>query len=208
MGSPGAERGASWPIIALVASAGGVDALSRTLGGLSGDMRACVIALLHSDPERESLLPRILRRATTLDVDAASDGEALAPGRVLVAPAGRHLLITGELRVALIKSGSYPPSRPSADLLLTTLAVAAGPRAIAVVLSGNGHDGATGATAVHHFGGTVLATDEASSASFGMPSATIDRDSAIDHIVDLGDLSALLVQLATMPTLPHDASAA
>jgi two-component system chemotaxis response regulator CheB len=117
----------------------------------------------------------------------ARDGDQLTPGRVVVAPAGQHLLITSELRLALIESGAFPPSRPSADLLLTTLAIAAGPRAIAVVLSGTGHDGATGATAVHRFGGTVLATDEASSQSFAMPSATIRllALTALDLALDL-----------------------
>jgi two-component system, chemotaxis family, protein-glutamate methylesterase/glutaminase len=206
MVTSGAAQEGRWPVIALVASAGGVDALSRALAGLSGDLPASVIVLLHSDPDRESLLPRILRRVTTLEVEAASDGAALAPGRVLVAPSGQHVLITAELRVALIESGAYPPSRPSADLLLTTLAIAAGPRAIAVVLSGGGHDGATGATAVHRFGGTVLATNEASSSSFAMPSATIDRDGSIDHIVDLDDLSTLLTGLVSVPVLPGDAT--
>jgi two-component system chemotaxis response regulator CheB len=191
----------SWPIVALVASAGGVDALSRVLSALPGELPASVIVLLHVSPDRESLLPEILARISASGVEKARDGDELAPGRVIVAPAGRHLLITSELRVALIESGAFPPNRPSADLLLTTLAIAAGPRVIAVVLSGTGHDGATGATAVHHFGGTVLATDEASSQSFSMPEATIARDHAIDHVVDLDDVSTLLMQLISVPRL-------
>jgi two-component system chemotaxis response regulator CheB len=184
-----------WPVVALVASAGGVDALSRVLSALPAEVPAGVIVLLHVSPDRESLLPEILARISAFGVEAARDGEQLGPGKVIVAPAGRHLLITSELRVALIESGAYPPSRPSADLLLTTLAIAAGPRVIAVVLSGTGHDGATGATAVHRFGGTVLATDAASSQSFAMPNATINRDSVINHVVDLDAVPALLMRL-------------
>jgi two-component system chemotaxis response regulator CheB len=203
-----AGHGAEWPILALVASAGGVEALSSVVAGLPAALAASVIVLLHSDPGRESALPRILQRVATLDVVAAGDGDALRPGRALVAPSGRHTLITRDLRIALIESGAYPPSRPSADLLLTTLALAAGPRAVAVVLSGRGHDGATGATAIHHFGGTVLATDQASSTAFGMPSATIARDHAIDHIIDLDEVPALLIQLVSAPILPRDALSA
>jgi two-component system, chemotaxis family, protein-glutamate methylesterase/glutaminase len=92
-----------------------------------------------------------------------------------------------------------PPSRPSADLLLTTPAIAAGPRAIAVVLSA-GHDGATGASAIHAFGGTVVASDEASWSSFGMPRAAIARDDVVDHVVALKDVAALLVSLVGAPT--------
>jgi two-component system chemotaxis response regulator CheB len=102
--------------------------------------------------------------------------------------------------VRLIASGPSPPSRPSADLLLTTLATACGPRATAVVLSGGGHDGATGATAVHHFGGTVLASSELTSQHFAMPQATIDRDSVIDKILPLGDIAALMVSMSAAPT--------
>ena len=65
--------------------------------------------------------------------------------------------------------------------------------AIAVVLSGHGIDGATGATAVHHFGGLVIASDEASSTEFSMPGATIGRDTIIDHAVALDDIPALLI---------------
>lgn len=165
------------------------------LSGLPDELPAGVIVPLHAAPDRESLLPPILQRVSALGVQAAAEGDRLERGRVLVAPAGRHTLVTPALRIVLIASGAFPPSRPSADLLLTTLAVAAGERVIAVVLSGEGHDGATGATAVHRFGGTVLATDEASSSSFAMPSATITRDHAIDHIVHLDDLPATLMRL-------------
>jgi two-component system, chemotaxis family, protein-glutamate methylesterase/glutaminase len=169
--SPGLES-TQWPIVALVASAGGLQALSTVLAGLTAGLPANVLALLHIAPDCESVLPSILGRVSALDVRAAADGDQLTPGRVLVAPAGRHMLVTCDRRIALIVSGAFPPSRPSADLLLTTLATATGPRAIAVVLSGGGHDGATGATAVHRFGGTVVATNEATSTSFAMPAAT------------------------------------
>jgi two-component system, chemotaxis family, protein-glutamate methylesterase/glutaminase len=182
-------------VVALVASTGGVDALSRVLSGLSPELPAAILVLLHMAPDRESVLPQILRRATALDVRPATDGDELTAGRVLVTPSGQQILITADARVALIPSGAFPPSRPSADLLLTTLALAVGSRAIAVVLTGNGHDGATGATAIHRFGGTVIATDAESSQSFSMPAATIARAHAVDHVVHLDAVPALLATL-------------
>jgi two-component system chemotaxis response regulator CheB len=119
----------------------------------------------------------------------------LSPGRVLVAPPGHHLLITPDFAVVLIASGASPPSRPSADLLLTTLAIAAGARAVAVVLSGGGHDGATGVTAIHHFGGVAIASNEATTEHFSMARSAIDRGHAIDHVVPLGDLPQLLARV-------------
>jgi two-component system chemotaxis response regulator CheB len=160
-----------------------------------------VVVLLHLPPDQKSRLPVILSRVSALEVGAARDGERLACGRVVVAPPGKHLLVTHDLRVALIASGAFPPSRPSGDLLLTTLATAGRDRVIAVVLSGTGHDAATGVTAVHRFGGTVLASDEASSESFSMPSAAIRRDDAMDRVAHLDDLGALLVRLVTAPTV-------
>ena len=193
------------PVVALVASAGGVDALSRVLEPLPEDLPAAIIAQLHIDPASKSFLTAILSRHCALPVVTTEDGMELLPSRVHVTPPGSHLLVTADARAALIECGAFPPSRPSADLLLTTMAMAAGPRAIAVVLTGHGHDGATGATAIHRFGGTVLASDKTSSEVFSMPSATIARDHAVDHVVALDDIPELLVALVSIPTLTGDA---
>lgn len=143
-----------FPVVALVCSAGGLDALTHVLAPLPADLPATIVALQHLPPDARTHLPDILGRRTALPVASAAHGDALTPGRLLIAPPGHHTLITAEQTIALIPSGAIPPNRPSADLLLTTLALAARIRAVAVVLSGHGTDGATGATAVHHFGGT------------------------------------------------------
>jgi two-component system chemotaxis response regulator CheB len=190
-----------FPIVALVCSAGGLDALTQVLDPLPADLPAAVIVLQHMEPDRANELAAILDRRTALPVNLAVDGDRLAPARVWVCPPGQHTLVTGDLSLALIPSGTRPPYRPSADLLLTTLAVTAGPQAIAVVLSGRGNDAATGAGAVHRFGGTVIASTLASSTEQSMPQATIDRDNVLDHIVALDDVAALLQALATAPLI-------
>jgi two-component system chemotaxis response regulator CheB len=185
-------------VIGLVGSAGGLDAVRRILRRLPPNLDAAVIVLLHADPEGPSHLVEIIRRECALPVVEAHDGERLLPGRVVVAPPGKHLLIVADdpmPRTALIGSGAFPPSRPSADLLLATLATAVGRRAIAVILSGGGHDGATGATAVHVLGGTVLATDETSSAHFSMPLAAIERDAAVDRVLPLDQIAEAVQEL-------------
>ncbi|HEU4975030.1 MAG TPA: chemotaxis protein CheB [Baekduia sp.] len=183
------------PVVALVGSAGGIEAVSRVLGGLPEDFGAAVVVLVHLAPERVSRLAEILRRRCRLPVVDAVDGLPLWPGAVLVAPAGRHVLVTPDGAVALIQSGEFPPSRPSADLLLATLATAVRRRAVAVILSGGGHDGATGATAVHALGGTVLATDEATSERWEMPRAAIERDAIVDRVVALEDVAGALLEV-------------
>ena len=189
----------AFPVIALVCSTGGLDALTHVLGGLPADFPGAVLVLQHTQPDAPSSLPAILARRSRLVVKEATEGAVLAPGHVLVAPPGNHTLVTADGAVALIESGPRPPYRPSADLLLTSLALAVGRRAVAVVLSGHGIDGATGATAVHHFGGLVIASDEASSTEFSMPGATIRRYTIIDHALPLDAIPALLIELTAGP---------
>jgi two-component system chemotaxis response regulator CheB len=195
------ETSNEFPVVALVASAGGLDAVSRILEGLPEGFGASVIVLIHQPPDRLSHLVEILDRLCPLPVTAARHDVQLVPGHVVVVPPGRHLLVTPAARTALVVSGPAPPSRPSADLLLTTLATALGARVIAVILSGSGRNGATGATAVHVLGGTVLATDEATSTHFAMPLAAIERDKIVDQIVPLDDVAPLLTDLIVEPRL-------
>ncbi|HEY0932433.1 MAG TPA: chemotaxis protein CheB [Trebonia sp.] len=190
-----------YPVVVLSCSAGGLDALRTILAPLPADLPAAVVILQHLPPDPHSYLPEILGRSTDLTVKWAQDGEPLRPGHVFVAPPGEHTLITPDETIALIASGSVPPYRPSADLLLTTLALAVGSRVVAVVLSGEGQDAATGATAVHRFGGTVIVSSPETSARKSMPGATMLRDSITDHIVPLDDLAGLLLALTTAPLI-------
>ena len=184
------------PVIALTSSVGGLAATSYVLAHLPRDLPAAVVTVQHITPDAESRLPEIYASATTLPVVAAASGQVLEAGRVHVAPPGQHTLVTGEGRLALIASGAFPPSRPSADLLLVTLAMAVREAAIAVVLTGGGTDAAVGAAVVRSQGGAVLATDEASSENFSMPAATIGRDDTRPEVMALHEVPARLVELA------------
>lgn len=185
----------SAPVIALVASAGGLDAVTSVLAPLEPPFGAPILVLVHQAPDHPSRLPEILSDRGALPVAHAQHDGSLETGRVLVAPPGKHMLVTSERRIALVISGPYPPNRPSADLLLTSMGLTLGPSAIAVVLSGSGHDGATGATIVHDFGGTVLAADERSSRAYAMPDAAIRRDHAVDETLPVETIAARLQQL-------------
>ncbi|AUI60309.1 chemotaxis protein CheB [Amycolatopsis sp. BJA-103] len=180
-----------FPVIALVTSIGGIDALTRVLGPLSADLPAAVIVAQHLSPDRTSHLTDILRNRTALRVQHAVDGDELIPGTVLVAPAARHLLVTPDARIGLLDTGALPPARPSADLLLATLAVTCGPRALAVVLTGSGTDAQAGVRAISHCGGTVFAQNEASSESFGMPGAAI-ATGLVRDVLALSDIAAAI----------------
>jgi two-component system chemotaxis response regulator CheB len=191
-----------FPVVALVCSAGGVEALTAVLKPLPADLNAAVLVLRHMPPDYGSALDRVLARQTVLPVAFAADGAALVRGQVLVAPPGQHTIIDTDGSVVLIPSGNRPPYRPSADLLLATLATSYRRRAVAVVLSGGGNDGATGATVVHRLGGTVIAATVATSAHGQMPQATIDRDDVLDQAVPVTEIAALLEVLASATLLP------
>ena len=190
------------PIVALVCSVGGLEALTEVLGRLAPSMPAALIVLQHQAPDYRSRLTEILARHSALPVQTARNGTELEPGHVVVVPPGRHALVTAHDRLALISSGGSPPYRPSADLLLTSLALIAPTRSIGVILSGAGHDGATGATALHDFGGIVVAADEESSAHYAMPKAAIDRDDIVDYIVPVEKIADLLSSLVATDDLP------
>ncbi|GAA3591967.1 chemotaxis protein CheB [Nonomuraea rosea] len=178
-------------VVALIASAGGLDALTRVLATLPANLPAAILVALHQDPRMVSQLTGLLARHTALPVELATDRAFIRPGTVTVVPPGKHLLVTAETRVGLIETGALPPARPSADLLLATLAVTCGPRALAVILTGMGHDGQAGARAIAHCGGTVFAQDELSSKFFAMPSAAISTH-LVSQILPLDDIAAAI----------------
>ncbi|GID28117.1 chemotaxis protein CheB [Paractinoplanes brasiliensis] len=184
------------PVVALVASAGGIEALTHVLAPLPPGLPAAVIVALHQDPIRVSYLREILARTTSLPIAVAHDKAPMTPGRVLVVPPGYHLLVTSEARVGLIATGPIPPARPSADLLLCTLAVTCGARALAVILSGMGHDGQAGVRAVAQCGGIVLAQDAATAHFPSMPAAAVTTG-AVHQVLPLDDIAEAIVKHVT-----------
>jgi len=180
-------------VVAIVASAGGVHALQVVLGGLPHDLDAAVLVVLHLARQHRSLLPQILGRATSLEVRQAEEGDALSPGAVLVAPPDAHVLVGDAGDLHLDDSELVHHVRPSADVLLLSLARSHGPRCAAVVLTGTGIDGAAGAAAVRHAGGCVLAQDEASSEYFGMPGAAI-LAGGVDEVLPLDAIASAVIE--------------
>ncbi|HEX6371900.1 MAG TPA: chemotaxis protein CheB [Longimicrobium sp.] len=180
------------PVVAMVSSLGGLGALSEVLAALPTMFPAAVLVLQHLESGRVSTLPQILARRTPLRVRAAADGDALCAGTVYVAPSGRHLSIRGRT-LALTDTVPVHFSRPSADVLLDSLAGAGAP-VVAVVLTGRGQDGAAGSLHVRDSGGTVLAQDRATSVHFGMPGAAV-RAGGVSEVLPLESIAPRLVQL-------------
>jgi len=186
--------GGAFDIVAIAASAGGLTAISRVLEGLPQSFPASVVVVQHVDPRHRSLMAGILSRRTRLPVKEAEAGEGIAPGTVYVAPPNRHLLVNADGTLSLTQTELVHFVRTSADLLFESVAASFRDRAIAVVLTGTGVDGAMGVEAVKKMGGTVIAEDEQSSEFFGMPQAAI-RTGYVDFVLPLGEISSALQSL-------------
>ena len=154
-------------VIGICASTGGPQALLAVLSGIPANFRVPILVVQHITPGFTAGLAHWLNGAVPLPVRLAEDGSALAPG-VTIAPDGAHLVLRGR-KLQLDRSSPAGLHRPSADVLLNSIAASAGSAGVAVVLTGMGRDGAAGLGAVQKAGGLTIAQDEESSAVFGMP---------------------------------------
>src|SRR5436190_18630811 len=181
-------------VVALAASAGGLNALTHVLAALPRDFAAALAVVQHLDPRHRSLMADILSRRTALPVKEAAEGDELRAGRAYVAPPNRHLLVNPDRTLSLTQTQLVHFVRPSADLLFESTAASFKDRAIAVVLSGSGSDGAMGVRAIKKMGGTVIAQDERTSEFHGMPGAAV-RTGSVDFVLPLEEIPSALVTL-------------
>jgi two-component system, chemotaxis family, protein-glutamate methylesterase/glutaminase len=176
-------------LVAVGASTGGPAALATILRALPAGVPVPILVVQHISPGFDAALATWLDETTPLPVRLAADGQPPAPREVLVAPAGTHLGLSGGPRVALRAGPPLGGHRPSATELFASVARVLGPRALGVVLTGMGSDGAAGLLELRRAGGRVLAQDEASCVVPGMPAAAVAAG-AVDEVVPLDRMAA------------------
>jgi len=189
-----ADGHSAFDVVAVASSAGGLAALSTLLSTLPGDLPASLLVVQHLDPRHRSLMAAILNRRTKLVVREAEHGETIARGTVYTAPPDHHLLAGADGILSLRQTERVHFVRPSADLLFESVAASYRERAIAVVLTGSGVDGAMGVRAIKEMGGTVIAQNEETSAFFSMPNAAIGTG-GVDFVLPLDEIAPALVSL-------------
>jgi two-component system chemotaxis response regulator CheB len=192
---PAPRAAARIELVVVGASLGGPRALATLLRGLPAAFPAGVAVVQHIADGFTEGLAGWLAQESRLDVREARDGDTLRPGRVLVAPTGRHLVIGGEGVARLSDAPPVDTFKPSVTPLFASAATHYGARACGVLLTGMGRDGAEGMRELKEAGGTTLAQDEATSAVFGMPRAAIELG-AVDRILPLDEIPRVLQELA------------
>ena len=190
---PPPAKGRRADVVVIGASLGGPRALATLLRGLPASFPVGIAVVQHIADGFTEGLAAWLSQECQLKVREAVDGDTLQGGQVLLAPSGRHLLIE-EGRVRLFDGPPVDTFKPSVTPLFLSAATAYAGRACGVILTGMGHDGATGLKALHDAGGATLAQDEQSSAVFGMAKAAIDLG-AVDRVLPLEDIPRALVAL-------------
>ncbi len=179
-------------LLAIGASTGGVEALIAVLSAMPANCPPTVITQHMPATFTKSFAAR-LDRLCAAQVSEARDGDALAVGRVYVAPGGaRHLEVAGgacRLREAELVNGH----RPSVDVLFHSVAQAYGARAVGLILTGMGKDGACGMLAMRRAGARTLGQDEASSVVYGMPKAAFEIG-AVERQASLMELAHLVLE--------------
>ncbi|HEU4657852.1 MAG TPA: chemotaxis protein CheB [Capillimicrobium sp.] len=184
-------------IVVIGASAGGVESLTQLVRDLPAELPAAVAVVLHLPPSATSVLPSILNRSGALPALAATDGEAVAPGRIYVAPPDHHLIV-GPGELTLSHGPTENGHRPAIDTTFRTAALSYGPRAIGVVLSGTLDDGAAGLAVIKDHGGTTVVQTPDDAAYRGMPEAALAA-TEVDRVLPVRAIGAELVRLTGGP---------
>jgi len=192
-GSPDARRKPT-RVVSIGVSTGGPNALQFLLSQLPGDFPGTILIVQHMPEGFTDMFARRLDEICAINVKEAQSGDLLLAGRSLICPGSRHLkaqrLPLGDVAV-LSDEPRVNGHRPSADVLFRSVAEEFGSRAIAVIMTGMGEDGAQGMGNVKAAGGLTIAQSEDSCVVFGMPKAAIDRGYA-SRVVSLDSLASTL----------------
>jgi two-component system, chemotaxis family, response regulator WspF len=180
-------------LLAIGASAGGPGALALLLAALPVTTPAAIVIVQHVDAQFAASMAEWLRQQSAWPVRVAVEGERPEAGVALLAGTSDHLVFKSADRLGYVQQPVDYAYRPSIDVFLHTLVREWRGRAIGVLLTGMGRDGALGLKAMRDKGHYTIAQDEASSAVFGMPKAAAQLNAAID-VLPLGAMAPRLIE--------------
>ena len=191
----GQERDAT--IVAIGASAGGIEALTELLKYLPPDTGMAFVLVQHLDPKHHSILTELLAKKTAMTVTEVSDGLPVKPNHVYVIPPNAAMSISDHT-LHLSPREESRGAHMAVDLFMRSLAEQKGNRAIGVILSGSGTDGTLGMREIQAHGGVTFAQDEGSAKYFGMPRSAVTAG-CVDYVLDPKGIVRELARLARHP---------
>ncbi|HUS13567.1 MAG TPA: chemotaxis-specific protein-glutamate methyltransferase CheB [Chloroflexia bacterium] len=183
--------GHRYELVAIASSTGGPQALLKVLRGLPAPFGTPILVVQHIAAGFTQGLADWLGRESGRVVRIAREGDRPEAGTVLLAPDGLHMLVGSNGKITL-SEGTPREIRPSADVTMRSVAASFGNRAVGIILTGMGRDGAEGLRAMRLAGAYTIAQDEPSSIIFGMPRAAIGLG-VIDEVLPLETIAARLV---------------
>ncbi len=187
-------------VIAMGASTGGPGTLAEILGSLrSAESIPPIVLVQHITPGFSGGLVDWLRKGTGLALQLARDGQAIREGTVHVAPDGMDMGVAPSGRIVLTPPASPDGFHPTVNHLFESAAASYGARAMGILLTGMGRDGAVGLRRMREAGALTVAQDEATSVIFGMPGEAI-RLGAAEHVLPPREIARLIVSAAAMAT--------
>lgn len=181
-------------VVGIASSTGGPSALAAVLADLPADYPFPVMVVQHVSPGFTSGLVEWLSSVTKMPVDVGTHGDKLKPGTIVFAPDDYHLQANQRGEIELSHAPAYKGLRPSANPLFESLAKHYGKRAVGIILTGMGDDGANGMESLHQAGGLTVAQDKKSCVVYGMPHEAVLRN-AIDAQMNLEEIALFLKRL-------------
>ena len=180
-------------VVAIGASTGGTEAIRKVLVGLPADFPASIVVVQHMPEGFTRSFAARLNELSKIEVKEASTRDVLRPGRALLAPGHRHMVTRQGEYGGFVELNALPPvsgHRPSVDVLFQSVAETYGGRAIGVLLTGMGRDGADGMKLLKQGGAMTIAQDAGSCVVFGMPRMAIQEGGAslVANIADIGEI--------------------
>jgi len=189
---PADGDGSGYDLVAIGTSTGGPVALKTVLTMLPKELPVGIVVVQHMPPVFTKAFAERLNSCCQVSVKEAENGDLIAPGQVLLAPGNWHMTVSrfgGESRVLLNQNESVNGHRPSVDVLMHSVALEYGNRALGVIMTGMGKDGADGLRALNRKGGHVIAQDKESSVIYGMNKEVVQNGDA-HEVVPVNDIAA------------------
>lgn len=183
-------------VVAIGVSTGGPPAVQNVLSRLPATFSASILIAQHMPPAFTGPFAKRLDGVCKIHVKEAEDGERMLPGTAYVAPGGKHLVLEQKVSRIDLRVTTTPEDalyKPSANVLISSVAQGVGKRGLGVILTGMGSDGKEGIAELKQRGGRVVAQDEKSCVVYGMPKAVVDARLA-DEIVDIEEVAGAIVE--------------